>query len=132
MTSDMKLLIVDDDEDLLRQLKFLLEDDFASVQIFGSKSIAQEMNPEKIDIFLIDVSVTDDMNTDNLTLAKTLYKQNNPPLIIIMSCYDECYFAELSQQMAHGVGFIRKPFKMDEFIQKVREIKEKSAIPILG
>lgn len=126
MTTDMQLLIIDDDQDLLRQLEFLLEDDFASVRIAGSKNKALEMTAENTDVFLIDVrlSETDDTNTDGLVLAKELRQKSESAVIIMMSRYDARKFEELSHKEAHADGFIRKPFTMDEFLQMVREIKE--------
>ncbi len=68
------LLIVDDDKDLLRQLEFLLEDDFDKILLSSSKADALELAKEKIDICLADVrlSETDSSNIDGIELAKEL------------------------------------------------------------
>ncbi len=74
MNEKPTILIVDDDKDLLRQLEFLLEDDFGKILLSTSKNEALELAKEKIDVCLADIrlSKTDADNTDGLELAKAL------------------------------------------------------------
>ncbi len=53
--NNLNLLIVDDDKDLLRQLEFLLEDDFKEVLTASSRNEALELAAQPVDVFLIDV-----------------------------------------------------------------------------
>ena len=59
MSSSMNLLIVDDDKDLLRQLEFLLEDDFKKVFTASSGNEALELAVQPVDVFLIDDRLSD-------------------------------------------------------------------------
>lgn len=58
-SSSMNLLIVDDDKDLLRQLEFLLEDDFKKVFTASSGNEALELAVQPVDVLLIDDRLSD-------------------------------------------------------------------------
>jgi DNA-binding NtrC family response regulator len=122
----MNLLIVDDDKDLLRQLEFLLEDDFGKILMSSSKDNALELAKEKIDVCLADVrlSDTDPGNTDGLELAKALRQKDGDMIIIMMSRYDTEKFEALNKKETKADAFIRKPFTMDDFIGLVGKIRE--------
>jgi DNA-binding NtrC family response regulator len=125
-SSSMNLLIVDDDKDLLRQLEFLLEDDFGKILMSSSKDNALELAKEKIDVCLADVrlSDTDPGNTDGLELAKALRQKDGDMIIIMMSRYDTEKFEALNKKETKADAFIRKPFTMDDFIGLVGKIRE--------
>jgi DNA-binding NtrC family response regulator len=125
-SSSMNLLIVDDDKDLLRQLEFLLEDDFGKILMSSSKDNALELAKEKIDVCLADVrlSDTDTGNTDGLELAKALRQKDGDMIIIMMSRYDTEKFEALNKKETKADAFIRKPFTMDDFIGLVGKIRE--------
>jgi DNA-binding NtrC family response regulator len=125
-SSSMNLLIVDDDKDLLRQLEFLLEDDFGKILLSSSKDNALLLAKEKIDVCLADVrlSDTDPGNTDGLELAKALRQKDGDMIIIMMSRYDTQKFEALNKKESQADAFIRKPFTMDDFIGLVGKIRE--------
>jgi DNA-binding NtrC family response regulator len=125
-SSSMNLLIVDDDKDLLRQLEFLLEDDFGKILLSSSKDNALLLAKEKIDVCLADVrlSDTDTGNTDGLELAKALRQKDGDMIIIMMSRYDTQKFEALNKKESQADAFIRKPFTMDDFIGLVGKIRE--------
>ena len=125
-SSSMNLLIVDDDKDLLRQLEFLLEDDFGKILMSSSKDNALELAKEKIDVCLADVrlSDTDTGNIDGLELAKALRQKDGDMIIIMMSRYDTEKFEALNKKETKADAFIRKPFTMDDFIGLVGKIRE--------
>lgn len=126
MDEKLNLLIVDDDEDLLRQLEFLLEDDFEEISTASSKKKALELSSGHIDVFLVDVRLneTDHLNTEGLELVKEIRKMNNSAVIIMMSRYNAEKYEELTKEEAKADGFIRKPFTMDEFIELVLKIRK--------
>lgn len=126
MNEKSTLLVVDDDKDLLRQLEFLLEDDFGKILLSPSKEKALELANEKIDVCLIDVrlSETDTANTEGLEVARELRKIHPAIIIVMMSRYDFEKYESLTQKESQADAFIRKPFIMDEFVQLVNKIKE--------
>ncbi|MCU0286806.1 MAG: response regulator [Acidobacteria bacterium] len=126
MNEKSTLLVVDDDKDLLRQLEFLLEDDFGKILISPSKEKALELAKEKIDVCLIDVrlSETDTGNTQGLEVAGELRKIHPSIIIVMMSRYDFEKYESLTQKESQADAFIRKPFIMDDFVQLVNKIKE--------
>jgi CheY-like chemotaxis protein len=128
MSSSMNLLIVDDDKDLLRQLAFLLEDDFKEVLTASSRSEALELAVKPVDVFLIDVrlSDSDSNNAEGLELAKEIRKKNSRAIIVMMSRYDARKYEALSMDQAHADAFIRKPFTMEEFIGLISKIRGRS------
>jgi two-component system OmpR family response regulator len=127
-SSNLNLLIVDDDKDLLRQLEFLLEDDFKEVLTASSRNEALELAAQPVDVFLIDVRLSDSDSNDaeGLELAKKIRKKNNQAVIVMMSRYDARKYEALSRDQAHADAFIRKPFTMEEFIELVSKIAEKN------
>jgi CheY-like chemotaxis protein len=124
-SSSMNLLIVDDDKDLLRQLEFLLEDDFKEVLTASTRTEALELAVQPVDVFLIDVRLSDsDSNdTEGLELAKEIRKKNSRAVIVMMSRYDARKYEALSRDQAHADAFIRKPFTMEEFIGLITKIR---------
>ncbi|MCI0471595.1 MAG: response regulator [Candidatus Aminicenantes bacterium] len=126
MKEKRTLLLVDDDLDLLRQLNFLLEDDFSKIFLSSSRDKALESAKEKIDVCLVDVrlSETEPANTDGLKLAKELRQRDRDMIIIMMSRYDTKKYESLNSKETQADAFIRKPFTMDDFINLVAKIKE--------
>lgn len=126
MNEKPTLLVVDDDKDLLRQLEFLLEDDFDKILLSSSKEEALQLAKEKIDVCLADVrlSETDSTNTGGLELAKELRQKDPAIIIVMMSRYDFEKYESLNKEESPADAFIRKPFIMDEFVQLVNKIKE--------
>lgn len=126
MNEKPTILIVDDDKDLLRQLEFLLEDDFGKILLSTSKNEALELAKEKIDVCLADIrlSKTDSDNTDGLELAKALQQKDSSMIIVMMSRYDMGKYETLNHNKYQADAFIRKPFTMDEFIRLVSRIRE--------
>ena len=127
-SSNMNLLIVDDDKDLLRQLEFLLEDDFKEVYTASSRNEALELAAQPVDVFLIDIrlSDSDSNNVEGLELAKEIRKKNSRAAIVMMSRYDARKYEALSRDQAHADAFIRKPFTMEEFIDLISRIRGQS------
>jgi DNA-binding response OmpR family regulator len=126
MDGKLNLLIVDDDKDLLRQLEFLLEDDFEKVLTASSKEKALELASDHIDVFLVDVrlSESDDSDTEGVELVKEIRKKNSSAVIVMMSRYNPEKYEVLTKKETKADGFIRKPFTMDEFIELVLNIKK--------
>ncbi len=126
MNEKSTLLVVDDDKDLLRQLEFLLEDDFGKILISPSKEKALELAKEKIDVCLIDVrlSENDTGKTQGLEVAGELRKIHPSIIFVMMSRYDFEKYESLTQKESQADAFIRKPFIMDDFVQLVNKIKE--------
>lgn len=125
MDETMKLLIVDDDKDLLRQLEFLLEDDFEEVYTASSRDEALNLASDRVDVFLVDVrlSDTDDSNIEGLELVKEIRKEHSDAVIVMMSRYDSKKYETLAINEAGADAFIRKPFTMDVFIDMMTRIK---------
>jgi CheY-like chemotaxis protein len=125
-SNNLNLLIVDDDKDLLRQLEFLLEDDFKEVLTASSRNEALEMAAQPVDVFLIDVRLSDSdaANTEGLELVKDIRKKNHSAVIVMMSRYNAEKYETLIREEAKADAFIRKPFTMDEFVGLVSKIKE--------
>jgi CheY-like chemotaxis protein len=127
MKEKLTLLIVDDDKDLLRQLNFLLEDDFEKILLSSSKDKALELIIlENIDACLVDVrlSETDASNTEGIELAKEIRRNHSSILIVMMSRYDPEKYEALCKEKDYADDFIRKPFTMEEFIEELKQIKE--------
>lgn len=125
MSQNLRLLIVDDDKDLLRQLEFLLEDDFHPIYLASSRADVLNIPLAGIDVCLIDIRLSkeDASNREGLEAAKEVRDKNRDAVIILMSRYQSKSVEHLTIKHTAADAFIRKPFKMLEFIDLVKDIK---------
>ena len=106
----MRCLLVDDDVDLLRAFRLVLEEG-DELTVVGHATTADEAlrRTEELqpDVVLLDVGVADE---DAIDVARRLVGQAAPdaPKLIFMSAYDEGHFLGVVSD-SPAVGFIGKP-----------------------
>lgn len=115
-----KILLVEDDQDLLDALKLTLEEESFSVDAANSSAMAlQLLKTKQYDIVLSDINL-DKMS--GIDLLQYIKKNDIQSAVVLMTAYgkiDDAVFA-----MKNGaVDYITKPFVANELIQKLNKIK---------
>ena len=117
-----RILIVEDDADIVENLSILLQDEGYSV--FCASSMEQAMNTlrtENIDLVLLDITLPDGNGYSVCTAVK---RQTNAPVIFLTAMADEASIVTGFQLGADD--YITKPFKPMELICRVRNALRKS------
>lgn len=118
-----KILVVEDEENLLEALKYNLEKERYSVRtaVDGGEglALAQTINP---DLIILDIMLP---TIDGLEICRTLRRETNTPILILSA---------LSEEMDRVVGleigaddYVTKPFSMREVIARVKTLLRRSS-----
>ena len=117
-----RILIVEDDADIVENLSILLHDEGYSV--YCASSMEQALNTlhaENIDLVLLDITLPDGNGYSICTAVK---RQTNAPVIFLTAMADESSIVTGFQLGADD--YITKPFKPMELICRVRNALRKS------
>lgn len=117
-----KLLIVEDDTDIVENLSILLEDEGYSVYHAPDvKSALNKLHTENIDLVLLDITLPDG---NGYSICTTVKRATNAPVIFLTAMADESSIITGFQLGADD--YITKPFKPMELICRVRNALRKS------
>ena len=113
-----KLLIVEDDTDIVENLSVLLEDEGYSVYHAPDvKSALNKLHTENIDLVLLDITLPDGNGYSICTAVK---RATNAPVIFLTAMTDESSIITGFQLGADD--YITKPFDMDVLTAKIQAI----------
>ena len=117
-----RILIVEDDVDIVENLTILLRDEGFSVCNASSMGQAlNTLNTENVDLVLLDITLPDGNGYSVCTAVK---RMTNAPVIFITAMMDEASIVTGFQLGADD--YITKPFKPMELICRVRNALRKS------
>ena len=117
-----KLLIVEDDADIVENLSVLLQDEGYSVcHASDSKGALNQLHTSNFDLVLLDISLPDGNGYAICTAVKRL---TNAPVIFLTAMTDESSIITGFQLGADD--YITKPFKPMELVFRVRNALRKS------
>jgi len=117
-----RVLIVEDDSDIVENLSILLRDEGYSVCCASSvKQALSTLHTENIDLVLLDITLPDGNGYSVCTAVK---RQTNAPVIFLTAMADESSIVTGFQLGADD--YITKPFKPMELICRVRNALRKS------
>lgn len=117
-----RILIVEDDLDIVENLTILLQDEGYFVCIASSMGQALNiLNTENVDLVLLDITLPDGNGYSICTAVK---RTTNAPVIFITAMTDEASIVTGFQLGADD--YITKPFKPMELICRVRNALRKS------
>lgn len=131
------VLFVEDDENIRKETKELLDEIFPIVDIArdGEEGLAKYLNYKNINEKFYDMIITDIKmpNKNGIELAKDIYKENNNQLLIVLSAHSESEY--LLELVNIGIShFIVKPLEYENFIHiiftKLKELHLNSNIEI--
>jgi two-component system alkaline phosphatase synthesis response regulator PhoP len=125
MNNKAKLLLVDDEEDILEFLRYNLEKEGYEVEcaVNGKEALS------KLESFIADLIVLDIMmpEMDGMKLCKEIRKkyQGQQPIIAFLTARDEDY-TQISALESGGDDYITKPIKPGVFISRIKALLRRS------
>lgn len=127
MEENKAIVVVDDDEDMLKLLVFTLQGAAFKVQTFstgreGVQYLVEKGGVEKIDLLVLDRVLPDMDGLDILRAIKKKYKSFCPVLFLTVLSTEK----DMLQGLREGAfEYITKPFSPDLFLERVRNIIRK-------
>jgi two-component system, NtrC family, response regulator GlrR len=121
----LKVLVVDDDENILKLIKMRLEVEGYKVETASNAEAALEIaRAETFDVALLDYKLAD---KNGIALMTDLFQLNPEMPVIILTAYGTIKGAV--EAMKKGAfGYITKPFDYDELLLQIRNCSEKSGL----
>jgi diguanylate cyclase (GGDEF)-like protein len=120
----IKILIVDDEEDILNSLKdFLIDNQFEVVTAENGQDALEVIENDQIDIVMSDLLMP---RMDGIALTRAIQEMGLNIPVIIMTAYASIENA-VEAMKAGAAEFVSKPFKFNHtlfIIEKVMETKE--------
>lgn len=117
-----KVLIVEDDVDIVENLSVLLQDEgFSFCHASDTKTALDILRAENIDLVLLDITLPDG---NGYSVCTTVKRMTNAPVIFLTAMADESSIITGFQLGADD--YITKPFKPMELICRVRNALRKS------
>lgn len=113
------ILIVEDEEDILELMEFnLSKEGFETMGFLNTKSVAQVLAEEKVDLILMDRNLP---GTEGSEYISSLRKQGINTPVIFISAKDKDQDIEQGFERG-GDDYLTKPFSMKELILRVKAI----------
>ncbi|MBK8805230.1 MAG: response regulator [Bacteroidales bacterium] len=117
------IMIVDDEEEILKMMKKLLDTNGYTVSAYSDSVKALEQFTQKPKAF--DLIITDQTmpNLNGEALCKAVFKLNQNQKIMLMTGYSE----EINSEQAHNLGiksFLLKPLNADEILKSIKIVLE--------
>ena len=124
MKQNYRILVVDDEQDLLEILKFNLETEGYTVDTATSAEEALTMDIASYNLLLLDVMMGGMSGFDLARRLKTEEKTAHIPIIFLTA-------KDTEQDMLHGFGlgaddYIAKPFRIMEVLARVKAVLNRS------
>ena len=120
-----KILVVDDDINILRVIKLRLEAEGYQVTTAGKAKVALELaNEDVFDFALVDLKLN---GTNGIQLMENLHQLNPEMPVIILTAYGTIESAV--EAMRKGAyTYITKPFNYDELLIQTKNCLEKTKL----
>jgi CheY-like chemotaxis protein len=119
-----KILIIDDEEIIIKSLRKLLEKEGYEVYVAKKGQDGIDMvEEEEFDLLVVDIRMPGMNGVDTVEgIYRVLEKKNKDklPVIFITGYVDEDI--EKRAQKLNPSGYIYKPFDIKEFVEKVKKI----------
>jgi len=118
-----KVLIVDDDPDLLSGLDHLLRDRYQVFLAASGDEALEVLGDQQIDVVLLDMLMP---RLDGQSVLKEIRAQASPPAVIVVSARPDL----LSSSMQMGANdFLAKPFSIRRLEEKIERSLDQSGQP---
>ncbi|MFC1651916.1 response regulator transcription factor, partial [Patescibacteria group bacterium] len=121
----MRILIIEDEKDLVKPLKKFLEDKgFAVDFAYDGKKGLYFAQVNNYDCILLDLNLP---KLDGVDLAKQLRKESNTTPIIMVTARSQMY----DKLNGFGVGaddYITKPFDLKELLARIKSVVKRNSV----
>ena len=123
--SSKRILIIDDEENMLHMLKTILsKEGYEIITARNGIEGLEKIETNRFDTILCDLRMPE---MDGLSFLKTVKVKNIDSTIIMMSAYGTIDLAV--EAMKHGAyDYISKPFKPDEIILTLKKVEERERL----
>lgn len=112
-----RILVVDDNEDILEVLQLILEDfDYEVVTLSDGHLLFDKIKEQRPDLILLDIMIG---NMDGRELCRDVKSQKEThtiPVILISASHN---LSELLKQGSAPNDFLAKPFDISELLDKI-------------
>ena len=124
MTDRKKILIIDDEEDVLTYLSvFFADNGFKVLEARNGKEGVEKAFSENPDIITLDVSMPEESGVKALReLQENKITKETPVIIVTGVASDFKRFIETRKQVHPPEGYFEKPVDRDELLKKVKEL----------
>ncbi|MBU0633645.1 MAG: response regulator [Candidatus Omnitrophica bacterium] len=130
MNSGKKILIVDDEPDILRAVIFRLKKaGYFVIEARDGKTGLETAQRERPDLILLDVQLPLIDGLEACKQLKALADFQNTPIMFFSASTDALIEEEIKK--IGGCGYLRKPFEAQELLLKVEQLlkQEREKIP---
>jgi DNA-binding response OmpR family regulator len=124
MAESKKILIIDDEEDVVTYLTTFFEDNgFRAISASDGKAGVQKAISEKPDVITLDVSMPEESGVRALRDLQSNETTKNIPVIIVTGVSSDFKkFIETRKQVHPPEGYFEKPIDRDRLLEKVKEL----------
>lgn len=124
MENHKKILIIDDEEDVLTYLTaFFANNDFHVISAPNGKEGIQKAITEKPDIITLDISMPEESGVKALRELQNNENTKNTPIVIITGVDSEFKrFIGARKQVHMPEGYFEKPINREQLLKKVKEL----------
>lgn len=125
-----RVLIVDDDSDILDVLEMLFTDDGFSTTCCGTSEAARAaLAANSVNLVITDLRLVGSTGTDLVAHVRTLY--GNAPAVIVLTAVQPTHAsAELARIAQLGAQVIAKPFDIDDLLTVARRLTGWPGLPL--
>lgn len=118
----MKILIVEDDISIVRNLSALLKSEgFDTVGAYDVKSAGDKISEMRFDLVLLDINLPDG---NGFSLCKKIKSVSDSPVIFLTASSDE--FSVVTGLDIGADDYIEKPYRPRELISRIRSVLRRS------
>ena len=128
-----KILIIDDDLDIIDSLKMILESSGYEVAVkTDTDNLVEDIRQASPDLIILDIIFPEDPNA-GFTAARTLHKTEevqHVPVLLLSAVNQQSNMsfgfsdADISEDFMPVKGFIEKPVEPSVLLSKVKELLE--------
>ena len=117
-----KILIIDDDREVLESLELLLKYEFSYVHTLSNPElIRSRIKKESYDLILLDMNFSAGVNTGNegIFWLRQILKEDPEVIVILITAYGDIELAVRAIKMG-ATDFIQKPWNADKLISSLK------------
>jgi two-component system response regulator VicR len=111
-----KVLVIDDDEEILRVVSYILKDDGYSVVKSATGDVMDKLDRLKPDLIILDCCLEGSFGDDLCREIKSHPVHKHIPIILISALSHISFIAK----KCNADGFIEKPFDLEQLTGMVR------------
>ncbi|WP_345214156.1 response regulator transcription factor [Mucilaginibacter gynuensis] len=123
MTGQKRIMIADDDPGIVDAVEMLLEFEGYAVTSTGDGSSVLNLSGELPDLLLLDIWMSGEDGRDICRKLKEDESKRHMPVLMISASKD----VRESALDAGANDFLAKPFEMNDLLQKIEALTQKSA-----